>query len=217
VNGLKKLDLNLLGGELAEKRINDRLIAVLVASGHSSEQIAARLELPEKEVEQVVLSPRTTQMVFKLQSAMGLKPDEMLERAAPLAVQKKVWLMLHSEDEKVQNAAATDVLDRALGRAVQKIETRNISVQLESLPQVEDHLSRLQTRLVQLETERLKLEASQTDGRSVQVKPEEAQAAWPNNGADSRQREAAAAKLGRLVEEPAGAWLDESLRAAKSA
>lgn len=139
--------------------LDTKLIAVLAAEGFSSRDISSRLNVPEEQVLKVLSKKETTTMIFAYQSALRYTPEQMIEAALPRAVEKKIFLMQHAADEKVQSANATEIIDRARGKPIQttvvgKLNTTN------DIRAIDNNLDALTNRLKALEDKQKSLLAS---------------------------------------------------------
>lgn len=169
---LQALDLSVLGLQ-KDAVIDSKLVALLSAQGLSASDIANRLDIAESRVELILMRPETTSLVFKLQSALRFSPEQQIEAALPRAVEKKIFLMLHSSDEKVQSACATEIIDRARGKPVQTMLTGTLN-QNDDLQQVDKNFQALQERLAKLEEQREVLKRSRNgNGKVIDVEANE--------------------------------------------
>ncbi len=107
------------------KRLNarHRLIVFNKAQGMSNIEIARRYEMSEKQIGIIVQSPLFTKAVEKLQDALIIpQVKSYIEDVMPDAALKVHDLMLNAKSEQVQLKAASEFLNRGLGRAHQTVE-----------------------------------------------------------------------------------------------
>lgn len=150
---LKKLDLAVLDLP-AGKQIDDKLIALLASQGLAPDEIARRLDMEEFTVTVILGKPEVTRLIFKLQSALSYTSEQQLEAALSFAVQKLIWLMKHSADEKMQKACSAEVIDRVLGKPVQTVNNRNLNYNSSDVQAIDSNYVALQKRLEKLEGQR---------------------------------------------------------------
>lgn len=120
--------LNLLGEDEYSVSELDRVVCFLVARGMSFEQASARLGLTERESKRLKRRKELLQLVLQIQTALQIPLTEQIKRLAPLALQKKMELILHGKNENVQNSAASFIIEQAEGRATQKIEMQSLTL-----------------------------------------------------------------------------------------
>lgn len=157
---LKKLDLSVL--ELPSgSQADEKIVALLSANALGSDEIAKRLGMEQFVVEAILNKPETTKLIFKLQSAFAYTPEQMLESALPFAIQRLIWLMKHSPDEKMQKQCITEVIDRVLGKPVQTLNTRNLGYSNTDAEALDTNFTALQKRLERLEDQKRLLRPSQ--------------------------------------------------------
>lgn len=133
-----------------------KLIAVLAAEGLSAADIAQKLEVEESQVLKVLNQPTTTRLIFKYQSVLRFTPEQQIEAALPRAVEKKIYLMQHSEDEKVQSACATEIIDRARGKPIQTTIVSNVK-NTADVEAIDSNMTALNERLARLEGQKRQL------------------------------------------------------------
>ena len=134
-----------------------KLIAVLAAEGLSGRDIAERLEVTQEQVDRVLRLPTTTKLMFKYQSVLRFTPEQQIEAALPRAVEKKIYLMMHAQDEKVQSSNATEIIDRARGKPVQTTIVGRMGGGIDDVKQVDANLTALDERLAKLEGQKKQL------------------------------------------------------------
>jgi len=161
---LQKLDLNLLeleepGQSLEPRSVDIKLVTFLRAHGLSVPEIALKTSLTEGRVTAILSSEKVTEDIFKVQRTLNYSPAERIQSVVNLALETKVRILAHSNDEKLKNLVATDLLDRGMGKAVQTILSQNMNFNASSVDQVDDNLEQLSKRLALLETQRDKLRA----------------------------------------------------------
>lgn len=130
---MSKLDLSILDltpsttvVDSSEARaVDKKLVHVLVALGEPVEAVSRKLGVSISFVEQLIKSSEGTAEIIRLQSALFPDPQVRIKRLANLALDTKVKLMLSAKSEVVRNAASTDILDRAGGKAIQRTEVVN--------------------------------------------------------------------------------------------
>jgi hypothetical protein len=157
---LKKLDLSLL--ELPAENLADvKLVTFLRAHGLAVEEIATKLNLSVGRVEAILKSPQVTEDMFRIQRTLNFTFEARLQTVAQIALDEKIKVMLHGKDERTRSAAASDLMDRAKGKAVQTVLSQNINYNMSTVEEVDDNLSQLQARLAVLEEQRGKLKLAQ--------------------------------------------------------
>lgn len=90
--------------------------------GHSLREIARATDYTPEHVGNVLRQPWARARINELLTEVGAQGAiEMLERAVPAALLRKIEL-IDSSIPQVANSAATDILDRYLGKAKERIE-----------------------------------------------------------------------------------------------
>ena len=133
----------------------DRVIAFFVAKGISYEQACERLGLSEQYAAQIRERQEIFQLVLQIQTALQLSLPDQLKALAPLALQRKMELVMFSKDERVINSASSFIIEQAVGKATQKVEvqSRHLNAR-EEAEELDRNLDAANTRLEQLMEER---------------------------------------------------------------
>lgn len=128
-----------------------KCVAALAAIGLGHSQIAEALEAPEEQIFRLLGSGQVKEFILNLQIQMGLSPAERLERYTNQAIDAKVRLMREGRNETTKNAIATDFLDRALGKAIQRTESKVLTMSAQDLKEIDSGLLELESQIFELE------------------------------------------------------------------
>ena len=134
------------------------MAAFLVANGEPSEQAAMKMGAPLRLVQDFIKSPRGSELVVKMQSALFPDPVTRVRKLANVAVDVMSQILLRGDVKpELRFKAAVDVMDRAMGKAVQVHESRSLVVNVDNLEAADRALAAQQERLTRLEEMQKKL------------------------------------------------------------
>lgn len=140
---------------------SERMVAFLVANGEPGETAAMKLGVPVKLVQEFIASAKGSELVMKMQSALFPDPVTRVRKMANLAVDVMSQILMRGDMKpELKLRAAVDVMDRAMGKAVQVHENRSLVMNVDSLEATDRALAAQQERLTRLEEMQKKLMAS---------------------------------------------------------
>ena len=156
---LTKPDLvELLGPDGKLDSLLAKSIAVLVALGLADSQIAKILGTSDSRVEVVKGMADVSSAVLDIQVALSVTPEQRIANAVNTALDKKMKLMLTSDDEKLVDKIANDFLDRHWGKPTQMIQSVGVTISTTTdQKSLDKKLEAVNTRLQQLKDQRSKL------------------------------------------------------------
>jgi len=162
---LSKPDLVQVLGPLGElDSLLEKTIAVLVATGLSDSQISKILTISEERLGVLKKLHSISVAVLDIQVALSLSPEQRIANAINTALDKKLKLMMTSDDDKLVDKIASDFLDRQYGKATQMIQSTSVSISANAnQSDVDRKLAAVNERLGMLQSQRKKL----TDTRPV--------------------------------------------------
>lgn len=164
---LKKQDISevLSGVKSAEVK----LIAALTAIGLSATQIAKSVSLDIARVELIQGLGECSDLVCSIQLALSLSSEQRISASVNAAIDTKMRLLATTQDEKLRNTIATDLLDRNFGKATQMIQTVGVNITRNvGVDELDTKLSAMQSRLQALESKRRAITESLT-ARTIDV------------------------------------------------
>jgi transcriptional regulator with XRE-family HTH domain len=137
---------------IAHEKPEHRLILWLKAQGFSNREIAQRMGYTEAWVSQVLRQPwARAQLVSELEDAGKNSLETILEASAADSLFTLIDLRDTATSEAVRLNAAKDLLDRFLGKAVQRVESTS------EVHQVVETVEEYDKRLRELEAEEARL------------------------------------------------------------
>lgn len=140
---------------------SERMVAFLVANGEPAETAAMKLGVPVKLAKEFIESAAGSELIVKMQSALFPDPVTRVRKMANLAVDTMSQILMRGDVKPdLKFRAAVDVMDRAMGKAVQVHESRSLVVNVDSLEAADRALAAQQERLTRLEEMQKKLMAS---------------------------------------------------------
>jgi hypothetical protein len=150
---LKKQDISeVLSGV---KSVEVKLIAALTAIGLSASQIAKSVGIDVARVELIQGLGECSDLVCSIQLALSLSSEQRISASVNAAIDTKMRLLATTQDEKLRNAIATDLLDRNFGKATQMIQTVGVNVTRSvGTEELDSKLTAMQNRLGALEAKR---------------------------------------------------------------
>lgn len=137
-----------------------QLVAMMVAIGEPTEQVAGKLGIDKLAIERFLKSAEGTEQVIRFQTAMFPDPTARIKRTAHLAIDASMRLLLRGSSEATIAKVAADLLDRANGKAVQLTENRNLNINISDMAAADRALEAQNERLKRLEETAEKLKAS---------------------------------------------------------
>ena len=135
-----------------EQELTNKMICLLVANGESYEQAGKKLNIPADQVRAVVSQPRWMDMVVRFQADASNTPQERVRKMGSIALDVQTRLMLApGTADAVRAKVAQDVADRAMGKAIQTVETRNLHFDLKDAAAVDKALKASEEKLARIE------------------------------------------------------------------
>jgi len=139
-----------------EKPEHRRMISLKV-EGYSNREIARIMEYQEAWVSQVLRQPWARKRICEELDRAGVESVEaILESAVEDSIWKVIDLRDKAESEVVQLACARDILDRYLGKPVQKTENKSVSASVN----LTGDITEIDRRLEELKREEERLASS---------------------------------------------------------
>lgn len=132
--------------------LNGKLICFYVAQGEPADAVAKKLGCSNEQVERILASPEGTEMVIRLQTALYPDVRTRIAKITHLAVDTKFRLLMTSTSEAIKDKVATDLLDRAMGKATQVTENRNYNFDAKDAEALQRQLDAGRERLDKLAT-----------------------------------------------------------------
>jgi hypothetical protein len=149
-----------------EREVNQKLICFYAAQGFPAEDIAKKVSVSETVVDVVLTSTEGASQVIRLQNTLYPNTKDRVGRIANLALDKQIRLLLNSTDDKLVYAVSEKLLDRAMGRAVQTVETKNLNLNVD-VTQIDKQIEAQMDRIKSLESMSERLKKSNEDSISV--------------------------------------------------
>ena len=100
---------------------------VLLAQGISPAVVATTLSMEEDELVDLAGQPASLDFLIRIQSALNLSPEELIKRNVNIAIAVKQRLMLGGS-ERQQAEASSFFIEQGIGKATQRIETKNLTL-----------------------------------------------------------------------------------------
>lgn len=137
-------------GIAAEQTSNEqllRVVAALAATGSDVDTICKTLGLKPDQVRQILSDKRAAATISRIQSVFFPEPGARVKKLGNLAVDTILQLMLTAEKDETRLKAAQDLADRALGKAVQVTENRNINFNVDEVNNLDQSIETLQKKI----------------------------------------------------------------------
>lgn len=134
-----------------------KMIRLLVAMGEPLKQVASKLGVLERDVEQSIKSNDGMDEVIRLQTALFPDPAVRVKRIANLALDTQLKLLIRSTSDTTLAKVSQDILDRAGGKATQITENRNLNINVSDGASLDRALKASMERLDRLEETRQKM------------------------------------------------------------
>lgn len=136
----------------------EKCIAVLIAIGLSDGQISKILQVSESRLENLKLLSSISTAVLDIQVALSLSPEQRIANAINTALDKKINIMLTSDDDKLVDKIASDFLDRHYGKATQMIQSTQVTISATTnQSELDRRLDAVNSRLALLDSQKRKL------------------------------------------------------------
>jgi len=156
---LSKPDLtSLLGPDGPLDSMLEKSIAVLVAIGLSDCHISKILQISELRLETIKKIDSVATAILDIQVAMSLSPEQRVANAINTALDKKIKIMLTSDDDKLVNTIADSFMDRQYGKATQMIQSTSVTISATTnQTELDRRLNAVNSRLALLDGQKKKL------------------------------------------------------------
>ena len=157
---LSELSRIALGGTtVLDQQRKDKLVeslsAFLLAQGFTCEYISKVLCLPRDLIFEISKRPNVVRQMLVIQGSMQENVPSRIERALPLLFERQLMIALTTQDERLAAKVQQDLLDRGLGRAVQRHQTSlSITKVDEESEKIDSSINALMTRISALESMR---------------------------------------------------------------
>lgn len=133
----------------AQERLSHRLVAVAAAQGSSRDEIAEQFGYGSTQVARILRLPWVKDLVLRIQANRQLSVEQRLRTMAPHALDT-LGDLLSAESENVRAAVARDLLDRVLGKAIQRSENVNINATPSDVQELNSEMSHLDEQLEEI-------------------------------------------------------------------
>jgi hypothetical protein len=137
-----------------------KMIALLIAMNSTLDVISRKLGLEREVIGDYVSSEEGAETIIRMQTSLCPDPRERIKKVQNLAVDALTRVILKGKNEANIIRAATDLLDRGQGKAVQITENRNLNVNVTDMKAADQALAAQKERLNRLEITRQKLIAT---------------------------------------------------------
>ncbi len=148
-----RLDKVLYHGAVAESVSADakllRVVASLAAAGSDTATVAKAIDLPEAQVAAMIKSKECITLINRIQTAFCPDPAQRVKQMGNLALDTIQSVMLTADKDADKLKAAIDLADRALGKATQVVETRNLNFNVNEVGQLDESIETLQKKIEQ--------------------------------------------------------------------
>ena len=136
----------------------EKSIAVLVAIGLSDCHISKILQISELRLETIKKIDSVATAILDIQVAMSLSPEQRVANAINTALDKKIKIMLTSDDDKLVNTIADSFMDRQYGKATQMIQSTSVTISATTnQTELDRRLNAVNSRLALLDGQKKKL------------------------------------------------------------
>lgn len=150
----------LSGGELVhasealsprESAMRTQMVCLMIANGEPISSVATKLKLSEKLVENIVMIPSSMEMIVRFQHDIAPEPRQRIGKMASIALDVQTRLLLGSAPDSVKAMVSENVLNRAMGKATQVIETRTLHFDLKDAAAIDNAMKASQEKLKRIE------------------------------------------------------------------
>jgi ElaB/YqjD/DUF883 family membrane-anchored ribosome-binding protein len=160
-NGEEFFNENTPGYAIRHEQPKHRLVIYLKASGKTNKEIAKSSGFSEEWVSQILRQPWARKQLLEELKTLGTDPVQgLLSSTAEDSVYTIIELRDKADDASVRLRAAQDLLDRYLGKATQRVESRN------QIAFIEGDIEKVDSELAALE-----LEIGRLQGLPVPLNP----------------------------------------------
>lgn len=135
---------------LSEREQNQKLMALYAAVGDSAEAIARKLSLPDAVVNAFLNSGQGVAQVLRFQQTYIQDPAQRVKALGNAAVDVIFTIARTADKPETRLKAAVDLADRAMGKAVQVVENRNINFDVGNIDEMERQIAARQERVSKL-------------------------------------------------------------------
>lgn len=148
-----------------------KAVAACAALGLHNEAISRALGIPLADVDDKRSAPGCQKLVTNIQVSMGMSPEQMIAAQVTKALEVKAR-HLNSEDDKISSKAATEIIERFMGKATQTVVNVSQSINTsQSGADLDKKLAALTDRLETLDAQRTKLKALKSDAKALASLP----------------------------------------------
>jgi hypothetical protein len=148
-----------------------KAIAACGALGLHNEAISKALGVTIEEVDYNRSLPLCQKVITNIQVSMGMSAEQMIAAQVTKALEVKAR-HLNSDDDKLSAKAATEIIERFMGKATQTVVNVSQSITTgQSSAELDKKLTALQDRLETLSVQRNKLKALKTDSKTLAALP----------------------------------------------
>lgn len=128
------------------------------ANGKSAAYVAEKYNVSESFITSLERKASFKDQVSRMQMSLDMTMPERIEKAASIALDKQIRL-LFSADEKLVATVAQSIIDRHLGKATQRIESKSLVYNInEKAEQIDQDLEAVEHQIRLMEAEKVKLE-----------------------------------------------------------
>lgn len=142
------MDLSLLVESSPPPEVVHRAMALERARGVSAELLAQRFGMSAPAVRSLCAQTWFIELTLKVQVDECMTFDERLEGLAEIALQKQAEILHHSRDPKLLEKLSNSIIDRAKGKATQRIDMRSMNINVnQELGELEKELELTERRI----------------------------------------------------------------------
>ena len=136
---------------VAEKQASNeqllRVVSALAATGSDVGTISKTLGLVEDQVRELLGTKLAAATIARIQSVFYPDASQRVTQLGNLALDTILQVMLTAEKDSDRLKAAQDLADRALGKATQVVETRNLNFNVGEVEQLDQSIEMLQKKI----------------------------------------------------------------------
>jgi hypothetical protein len=140
--------------------VDKKMVCLLMALGEPAEAVARKVGLSKTDVDRIVQTGDGLEQIIRFQTAAFPDPLARVKRMAHMALDTQQKLLIRSKSDATIAKVASDILDRATGKATQVIENRNLNVNVTDQASADRAIRATQERIERLELVQRKLQAA---------------------------------------------------------
>jgi hypothetical protein len=140
----------LKAGIAANQTANEQLLRVvsaLAATGSDAETISKTLGMELAKVRELLGTKAAAVTIARIQSVFYPEAGQRVKKLANLALDTILTVMLTADKDETRLKAAQDLADRAMGKAVQVTENRNLNFNVNEVNSLDQSIEMLQKKI----------------------------------------------------------------------